>query len=388
MKYDADVGVLGMGAMGSMTAWQLAKRGASVIGFDRLAPGHDQSASGGESRIFRTAYKEGPKYVPLLKRSHMLWRELEADTGKSLLHLNGGLSIGKRDSASMNNIVQSAETYGIDHELLEAREVKARYPIHSLEQDEIAFLDKEAGYIRPERAIVAAARHAAARGAHIHSYTTIKDIEFDDDGVRLYSETGEWHVRKLVVSAGPWTRKLLPLTADGHKLVRIVLAWYQTTNDAMFHPDRFPIFIREAGGVDFCGWPMINGNSVKIGRNGSHGIFEDADLLDRNVEPGWFVQWRRVIRRYLPDIIPDPVRVSAFMDSWTPTKDPVIALHPECAHVVMMYGFSGHGFKLSPAFGEIAANLALETASGFDLAPFAYKRTAPIDEFPTQSLMQ
>jgi sarcosine oxidase len=68
-----DVGVIGLGTMGSMAMWQLARRGVSVIGFEQFGIGHDRSAAGGETRLFRTAYKEGAQYVPILKEAQRLF---------------------------------------------------------------------------------------------------------------------------------------------------------------------------------------------------------------------------------------------------------------------------------------------------------------------------
>ncbi|MGV1912771.1 N-methyl-L-tryptophan oxidase [Agrobacterium vitis] len=387
MKFDADVGVLGLGAMGSMTAWRVAKRGVSVLGWDRLAPGHDQSASGGESRIFRTAYKEGPAYVTLLIRSRLLWQELEAETNSSILNLIGALLMAQEDSDYMRNVIASCENYDLDHEILSAEQIRQRYPVHTLDPGEVAVLDRWAGYIRPDRANMIAARHAEKLGAVLHRYTPIRDIEFSQEGVTVDSDNREWRVRKLVLSAGPWTRRLLPGTAQNHSLVRIVLAWYRTENDALFQPDVFPIFMRQSGGLDFCGWPMINGDSVKLGRNGSHGVFDDPDRLDRNVEPEWFVRWRRMIRDYLPGIIPDPVRVGAYMDGWTPSGHPVVDIHPDCPNLVTMYGFSGHGYKLAPMFGEIAARLALGEKIEEDISIFQSLPLGPLDAVPDEAVV-
>src|ERR671932_2496108 len=89
-----DVVVVGLGAMGSAAAYQLARRGQRVLGLDAFAPGHTQGSSHGESRIIRMAYYEHPDYVPLLRRAYQLWQELERETGQKLLHITGGLYIG------------------------------------------------------------------------------------------------------------------------------------------------------------------------------------------------------------------------------------------------------------------------------------------------------
>src|SRR5262245_20570339 len=92
MKYD--VAVVGLGAMGSAAVYHLAKRRASVIGFDRLTPPHTMGATHGHTRIIREAYYEHPLYVPLVRRSYDLWDELAAEAGQTLFQKTGGLWVG------------------------------------------------------------------------------------------------------------------------------------------------------------------------------------------------------------------------------------------------------------------------------------------------------
>src|SRR4029077_516203 len=115
MRYD--VAVVGLGAMGSMAAWRLAERGASVVGFDRFTPPHDRGSSHGESRITRTAYYEGPAYVPLLQASFPLWRELERSSGEELLTMTGALIIGPLEGEVVAGALHSARAHGLPHEL-------------------------------------------------------------------------------------------------------------------------------------------------------------------------------------------------------------------------------------------------------------------------------
>src|ERR1700757_405861 len=89
-----DVVVIGLGATGSATLANLARRG--VRGIDQFPPGHDRGSSHGESRIIRLGYFEHPSYVPLLRRTYELWRELEAEAGEQLLHVTGTIEAGER----------------------------------------------------------------------------------------------------------------------------------------------------------------------------------------------------------------------------------------------------------------------------------------------------
>src|SRR2546421_11955694 len=90
----ADVIVVGLGAAGSAVTYHLARRGVSVLGIDQLSPPHSLGSSHGDTRITRLAIGEGDAYMPLVSRAHTLWRELEADTGATLLTVTGGVITG------------------------------------------------------------------------------------------------------------------------------------------------------------------------------------------------------------------------------------------------------------------------------------------------------
>src|ERR1043166_5111034 len=92
-----DVGIVGLGAMGSMAALELARRGRRGVGFDRLHPPHVFGSSHGKSRIIREAYFEHPQYVPIVQRAYEQWTALEREGGRTLLVPTGGLMIGAPD---------------------------------------------------------------------------------------------------------------------------------------------------------------------------------------------------------------------------------------------------------------------------------------------------
>src|SRR5258706_530708 len=110
-----DVIILGLGAMGSATAFHLARRGLNVVGLDRFAPPHTLGSSHGESRIIREAYFEHPLYVPLVQRAYELWAELESLSGQKLLLQTGGLMIGRSDGILVQGARSSAETHHLNH---------------------------------------------------------------------------------------------------------------------------------------------------------------------------------------------------------------------------------------------------------------------------------
>src|SRR4051812_6469834 len=163
-----DVIVLGMGGMGSAAAAQLAARGQRVLGLERFGAGHDRGSSHGGSRIIRQAYFEDPAYVPLLKRAYELWERLERDTGTDLVTLTGGLYLGRPDSNVVAGSLKSAQQWDLPHELLDAAEVRKRFPTMTPADDDVGLFEAIAGYVRPEDAVRAHLHDAEQHGAELH----------------------------------------------------------------------------------------------------------------------------------------------------------------------------------------------------------------------------
>ena len=93
-----DAIVLGVGGMGSATLYHLARRGQRVLGLEQFGVAHEMGSSHGLTRIIRLAYYEDPAYVPLLRRSYELWRELESGCRRTTAaHLRlAGLQPGRQ----------------------------------------------------------------------------------------------------------------------------------------------------------------------------------------------------------------------------------------------------------------------------------------------------
>jgi sarcosine oxidase len=356
----AGVAVLGTGTMGAMTLWRLARRGIPAVGIEQFAPGHDQSAAGGETRIFRTAYLEGPQYVPLLQESQSLWRELEAEAGRSLLTLTGGLMIGSPGSPGIGNVLDSIRAFDLPHEILEPAAARSRYPQHQIGNDEIMVLDKQAGFLRPELAVLMAAAAAERAGAAVERYRRIEAIEPGAGGVSVHADGTERRFDQVVVAGGAWAGRLVPRLAPWIQPRRIVLAWFAARQPELFTPERCPIFIRTGdadGSGHMSGMPSVDGAGVKISGDSVHDLVPDPDSLDRTVSVADLARTREAVERLMPGLYPYPIRVSAYMDGYTPDGHALVGVLPGTDRVIVLAGFSGHGFKMSPVIGDIAADL-------------------------------
>jgi sarcosine oxidase len=115
VRVTSDVVVIGAGAMGSATAWWLARLGRDVVLLEQFEQGHVRGSSHGGSRIFRFAYPDA-EYVALAQAALPLWRELEDDAGVALLDTTGGLDHG--DPSVIASVAQALLARGAAFELL------------------------------------------------------------------------------------------------------------------------------------------------------------------------------------------------------------------------------------------------------------------------------
>jgi sarcosine oxidase len=391
MAYDAIV--LGLGGMGSAAAYQLALRGKNVLGLERYTAPHAHGSSHGHSRIIRQAYIEGPEYVPLLLRAYELWEQIERDTGDDdILTITGGLMMGARDSHTVRGAIRSAEAYGLLHEILDAREIRRRYPPFTPGDDVYALFERKGGFVNPERAISGHLARAAALGAELHFEEPATGWQAfpAGEGVRVSTDKGSYEAAQLIISAGPWAPVVLADLGLPLSIHRQVMYWFDPIGGAApFLPERFPIYIwefenvwePEKGIASFYGFPAQDGPAgpVKIA---FHSRFGDprttAETIDREVKPHEIARVKEAVAERIPALNSSCVNAVTCMYTVTPDEHFVIARHPEHSQVTVATGFSGHGYKFCSVVGEILADLALDGRTRHDIALFQPERFAQV----------
>src|SRR5262245_54660657 len=205
--YDAIV--VGLGGMGSATAYELARRGQRVLGLEQFDLVHDRGSSHGHTRIIRTAYYEHPSYVPLVRCSFNRWRELEQHTGARLLTDSACLTIGKNDSELVQGVRQSAQGHSLAIENLTASDLRRRFPQFRFSDECEGVIEQEAGILFVEECVRGHLQAAAALGAEIHANEPVTRWQATSKAVEVTTTKGHYSAARLILTAGPWAGQLL-----------------------------------------------------------------------------------------------------------------------------------------------------------------------------------
>ncbi len=359
-----DVIVVGLGGMGSAAAAHAAARGQRVLGIEQFQPGHSEGSSHGRSRVIRLAYFEDPAYVPLLRRAYELWRRLESDTGRRLLQMTGGLMIGAPDSAVVSGSLRSAREHHLDHDMLDAAELRRRFPPFTPRQEIVAFYESEAGSLFPEDAIRAHLDIAARHGADLHVDERVDDWRVMPSGtIEVTTSRARYECGRLILAPGPWAASLFKLDRLPLEVEPQVLYWFDPAGGpGPFAPDRFPIYIwDEGGGVQFYGFPADDRGLVKVA------FFRSARKDEASM--------RASLEPRMPALAAGRMVESVSCKyTMTPDQHFVIDRHPDHEAVVIASPCSGHGYKFASVIGEILADLAIDGATRHPIGLFASRR--------------
>jgi sarcosine oxidase len=352
-----DVIVVGVGGMGSASAFELARRGRRVLGLEQFALGHDQGSSHGHTRIIRTAYYEHPDYVPLVRRAFERWYDLEQRLGRHLLTECACLSVGAPDSELIEGVRLSAGQHRLPVEDLSATELRDRFPAFRFDGRYVGLLERSAGFLYVDECVRAHVDAARSAGATVHDNEPVRTWRATAAGVEVETDRARYRAAKLVLTAGPWAPRLLAGWGARLRVMRQVVLWFGPRAAAAFRRDVFPIYIADTPEGYIYGLPMLDAHGVKIARHYGAPELAGPSEVDRNATAADETTVRRFLREHLPGADGPCNRRSVCIYTLTPDRHFILDVHPEYATVAIAAGFSGHGFKFAPVVGEIMADL-------------------------------
>lgn len=369
-----DVIVAGLGAWGSATAWQLARRGHRVLGVDRFEPPHDQGSHSGTTRLARRGSHEGVEYAPLTRRSFELWEELSSEHGVPLVATTGALLFGAADDELIEVSAASLDNLGLPYELLNAEQVARRFPSYRLHAGEVALFEPDAAVILSAEGIRAHLSGAAARGAAIRTGERVVNWEDGAAGVVVETEFDRYTAERLVLTLGAWNPGLLGIELP-LRVERQILVTFDTGDWATGLPCFFSrCLVLDGRKVGVYGAPEPDGRfKVALHHGGVNG---DPEELSREATAEDVEHVLREVRERLPDVAEAPTTAKVCLYTNSPDAHWILGAHPDAPHTVFATGCSGRGYRYSPAIGEALANLVEGTALP-DLEFLSKDRFAP-----------
>ncbi|HUQ78920.1 MAG TPA: N-methyl-L-tryptophan oxidase [Patescibacteria group bacterium] len=371
-----DAIVVGLGAHGSAAAAALARRGQRVLGLERFGRGDTFGSSGGRSRIIRVAHYEDPIYAPFARASWDRWLGLEAETGPTILTRTGGLYAGPPDSALVAGAIAAAQTHAVSHEIIDAPEIRRRWPAFTPAADAVGVVEDRAGMLDADRANAAHLAVAERGGAVLRFGARVVDwrptaggafeVETDDAAV-----SGADH---LVLAAGPWIGDLVPDLRLPLVVERQPVCWFAPSVPvADVGVGRLPIWLMAIDGGTFYGFPHDPELGLKVSHHHS-GEMVDPETVDRDVRPADVERIRAFVRERMP-AADGPLTASRIcLYTNTPDDRFIVDRHPAAPGVAYASACSGHGFKFAPLIGEILADLVIDGTTSWPIDPFRADR--------------
>ncbi len=349
-----DTIVIGGGAMGSATAWHLARRGREVTLLERYGERHKLGASHGRTRNFNVAYPD-PTYQAMLQEAAIWWRALEDESAATLLDLVGQTNHGAGVEVGA---AEELTALGVEAAMLGVEEAQERW--RGIRFDTRVLYLPQAGRVYAEDAVVVLQRRTAARGGEVLLETPVEELRIREDGlVEVVTGPTTYVASTVVVTVGAWTDQLLGTQVA---LPRLVVTQEQPAHFAITDPDAvWPSYnhLPAAGDARYDHWlspvygMLTPGEGVKAGWHGT-GPVVDPDARSFEPEPVQLAALQKYAADWLPGV--DPRACVPISCTYTTTRDEDFVLD-RTGPVVVGAGFSGHGFKFVPTVGRILADL-------------------------------
>ncbi len=382
----ADLLVVGLGAMGAAVALHARQQGLSVIGIDRHSPPHGYGSTQAETRITRLAVGEGPQYLPFVRRSHELWRELEAVTGADLLIQTGGLIVteqepveGQRWEDFVTATQRVAVEADVEFHLPAPHEITRLCPMLRGFHDKRVGYEPSAGLVMAERAVRIQLEQAAAAGADIRTDETVLAVRPTVNGVDVVSDQFSYSADRVVLAAGPWLSELLPPPQSSLlSVTRQVVYWFEVDDLAVTGTDVMP-FVMWVGDIDeqYVGiFPTPEGGTPGLKILGEQFLeVTSPHTVERSVSSAEIERFHHeLVEPKFSGVYPRCVKTAVCLYTNTPDDHFIIDHGLDSERVTVMSPCSGHGFKHSAALGEAVAQQVATGSSDLDLSSFRMSR--------------
>ncbi|XP_054545347.1 peroxisomal sarcosine oxidase isoform X2 [Talpa occidentalis] len=320
-------------------------------------------------------------YTQMMHECYRIWAQLEHETGTQLHRQTGLLLLGMEDNPELKTIQATLSRQRVAHQCLPPEELKQRFPNIRLTRGKVGLLDESAGVLYADKALRALQDAIQQQGGIVCDGEKVMEIN-PGLPVRVKTTSRSYHAKSLIITAGPWTNRLLcPLGIElPLQTLRInVCYWREKVPESYGMSQAFPCFLsldpslaphiiyglpsREYPGLmKVCYHHGNNADPEERDCPAAFSDIQDVQILSR------------FVRDHLPDLEPEPAVMERCMYTNTPDEHFILDRHPKYDNIVIGAGFSGHGFKLSPVVGKILYELSMKLTPSYDLTPFRISR--------------
>ena len=366
--------IVGLGALGSAASWQASKKGVKVIGFEQFELGHVRGSSHDTSRIVRTSY-DAPEYVALAKAAYRDWADLEKAAGIQLLTVTGGIVfLPKGGATSAADFTKSLDANGVPYELLNAQQVKKRWPQFNMGDDMDAVYTADTGIAHASKSVSAMQSLARAQGAVLKEHTQVQRInpQAAGKGVVIETSRGKFQASKVILASDAWTNKLLaPLGAEiPLTVMQEQVTYFKPSKPADFEDDKFPVWIT-IDEKNFYGFPSFGEPTIKAGRDRAenHMTPEQRTYVH---SPELLQELTSFMDGLIPDSGRETLRTVTCQYTITPEREFILSPLKKHPDVILALG-AAHAFKFAPAIGRVVAELAIDGKTKEDITRFGIR---------------
>ena len=369
-----DVIIIGLGAMGSAASYYLSKNGVKVLGLDTYEPPHKLGSSHGHTRVIREAYHEGTSYVPIVKRAYELWNELDHEIEDKLILEYGGMYLGD-DGKYLSDAKKSAKKYDIPIKEFSSKEIKEKYNILNPPNNFKGLLENRSGAVFPEKAISNFLSKSINNGSSHNYNEKVIGWEKQSKFYKVETDKNNYFAEKLIFSSGAWIKNLVPSLKLPVKIERQVLFWFDPIKDKdKFHYSNMPNTGWDLdNGMEFYTQPNIENKGFKVAMH-HNGKFISEDDLNRESNADDLSMVQNFLEEYIPLANGKIIDSRVCVYTNTPDLDFIIDFYPNDENLIICSPCSGHGFKFTPAIGEICSELVINNGTNYDLSEFSIKR--------------
>ena len=374
-----DTVVIGGGVMGCAVLHYLAELGVTdtlLIEREALAAG----STGRSMTILRSHYSNRVT-------TEMAWwsRGIIAEFERHVGHPSGfqpndwAMLPGDGNEEAARANVELGKSVGVETELLDTDEASRRWGYMQFAEGDCVVWEGKAGFADSHLVTRGFADSARRRGADLRLGNSV--VGFDVGGSRVTAvktDVGDVYADRFVLTAGPWTNTLLrqisdpiPLHTVRHQVIRLAQQpGFESVADT-FHPIIAHMQSGLSARPDRAGTALIGYREDPT----------DRDTYNQSVDPDVAAEGMLILSEIIP-----AYRDAQWAGGWsglftvTPDWNPVVDRVPGVENVVVGAGFSGHGFKMSPAIGRSLAELVTDSKrTTFDLSPLRWRRFAESD---------